>query len=353
MSSSPPPPSRESDPKNPYFYSRKDKSLGLLCSNFLKLYNRDGVDTIGLDDAANRLGVERRRIYDIVNILESIGVLTKKGKNQYSWKGFGGIPQALDKLKEEAAREDLSMDGSCSNSANVSSENHCAGSSDSKTDRRDKTSVPSKVDNRKEKSLGLLTQNFVKLFLSAKVNLISLDNAATALLGDVHDPTAMKNNSAAKVRRLYDIANVFSSMNLLEKTHHPESRKPAFRWLGFKGSLMNATATGFSLNESKKRAFGTEITNILPKKHKSDSSLDWDSNKGDMLMHTAHDLKSEHSDSLELQGKHGSKNFVFGPFAPASLSKVGDSENKDGRQLKDLEDLASTYRPQYSNQAFK
>ncbi|RZS03090.1 hypothetical protein BHM03_00033220 [Ensete ventricosum] len=52
-------------------YSRKQKSLGLLCAN---LYNRDGIDSIGLDDAARRLGVERRRIYDIVNIMESVGI---------------------------------------------------------------------------------------------------------------------------------------------------------------------------------------------------------------------------------------------------------------------------------------
>lgn len=35
-----------------------------------------------------------------------------------------------------------------------------------------------------------------------------------------------------QVRRLYDIANVLSSLRLIEKTHVSDSRKPAFRWLG-------------------------------------------------------------------------------------------------------------------------
>lgn len=38
----------------------------------------------------------------------------------------------------------------------------------------------------------------------------------------------------AKVRRLYDIANVLTSLNLIKKVHVREERgrKPAFRWLG-------------------------------------------------------------------------------------------------------------------------
>ncbi|XP_020402844.1 E2F transcription factor-like E2FF [Zea mays] len=41
---------------------------------FMVLYNRDNVESIGLDEAAKCLGVERRRIYDIVNVLEGVGL---------------------------------------------------------------------------------------------------------------------------------------------------------------------------------------------------------------------------------------------------------------------------------------
>ncbi|KAF3543676.1 hypothetical protein DY000_02006948 [Brassica cretica] len=54
---------------------------------FLRLFNRDDVDLFGIDDAVAKLGVERWRIYDVVNILESVGVLSRKGKSLYSWKG--------------------------------------------------------------------------------------------------------------------------------------------------------------------------------------------------------------------------------------------------------------------------
>merc|ERR1712227_802594 len=35
-----------------------------------------------------------------------------------------------------------------------------------------------------------------------------------------------------KIRRLYDIANVLTSLNLIEKVQVSDSRKPSFRWIG-------------------------------------------------------------------------------------------------------------------------
>ncbi|CAN1153281.1 E2F transcription factor-like E2FF [Linum perenne] len=335
--------SRELDPNGSRpFYCRKEKSLGVLCSNFLNLYNTEGVDSIGLDDAATRLGVERRRIYDVVNILESVGVVARKQKNQYSWRGFAAIPHTLECLKQESLIENFSA-ASCPSSEKVPKENEVAASANTITEGQDNCSASSKsAESKREKSLWLLTQNFVKLFLSSNEDMITLDTAATALLGDALNSTAMR----TKVRRLYDIANVLSSMNLIEKTHHPESRRPAFRWMGWRG---NNEAVGPMKFQTNKRSFGTEITNFASKRNR----VDWNDGKENVpghkrLQELQHD---SHGSKLKQHTEEKCKSFVFGPFSPTGIHKVSSVGNKSRRHIQDVETLASTCYPQYCNEA--
>ena len=67
---------------------KKDGSLKHICLKLLNEYADKTEVEIHLNEFSAKTGVERRRIYDIVNILEGFDVFVKKAKNVYVWKGL-------------------------------------------------------------------------------------------------------------------------------------------------------------------------------------------------------------------------------------------------------------------------
>ncbi|XP_029986475.1 transcription factor E2F8 [Sphaeramia orbicularis] len=232
--------------------SRKEKSLGLLCHKFLARYpdypNPALNNDICLDDVATELNVERRRIYDVMNVLESLHMVSRSAKNRYTWHGRTKLAQTLSILKRVG--EDHRYGQQMQQIRQKLLDKEFDFDAEEKENREvldleaqkelffvELPGVEFKaasVNSRKDKSLRVMSQKFVMLFLVSNPRVVSLDVAAKILIGEDQVADQDKNKFKTKVRRLYDIANVLRSLKLIEKVHVTEERgrKPAFEWVG-------------------------------------------------------------------------------------------------------------------------
>lgn len=65
--------------------SRYDTSLNLTTKRFLDLLAQSPDGVVDLNWASQVLDVQKRRIYDITNVLEGIRLISKKSKNNIQW----------------------------------------------------------------------------------------------------------------------------------------------------------------------------------------------------------------------------------------------------------------------------
>lgn len=262
-------------------YNRKHRSLGNLASSFLShcvMANLKRIDScrkhispetqeqdsqppteVVIDDLAASLNVERRRIYDVINVLEALQLVMKKAKNTYMWLGELQMISHLARLQMEAIQRWPEM--ARKNGLTVDNLSSPA-SDDVRLDIRRRVHKKKKKKEGKEgiaKSLHRLSELFLYMFL-AGYSSISLTEASdliegttsstqedVAVLGCTNEKkrdyeqnlTAnSKEETGArdlktKIRRLYDIANVFLAVGLLSKqecaTSDPD-RRPRYSW---------------------------------------------------------------------------------------------------------------------------
>ncbi|GAB1297317.1 Transcription factor E2F6 [Apodemus speciosus] len=120
---------------------RFDVSLVYLTRKFMDLVRSAPGGILDLNKVATKLGVRKRRVYDITNVLDGIELVEKKSKNHIRWIGsdlnnFGAAPQqkklqaelsdlsamedALDELIKDCAQQLLELTDDKENESEVS-----------------------------------------------------------------------------------------------------------------------------------------------------------------------------------------------------------------------------------------
>ncbi|NXO93198.1 E2F8 factor, partial [Certhia brachydactyla] len=270
--------------------SRKEKSLGLLCHKFLARYpdfpSPSQKSYICLDEVTEELHVERRRIYDIVNVLESLHMVSRLARNRYVWHGRHNLPQTLQALKKVGEENKYIQQIQMIKKREYEHEfdpdgerNEEMASSFGSSEQSEMSFVElpgvefraASVNGRKYKSLRVMSQKFVMLFLVSTPQIVSLEVAAKILIGEDQLEDLDKSKFKTKIRRLYDIANVLSSLKLIKKVHVTEERgrKPAFKWTGPE-VLPNTQDTKL---EATSTASSPPISESIPSKEQCSKAL--------------------------------------------------------------------------------
>ncbi|VIO93604.1 Uncharacterized protein BM_BM4234 [Brugia malayi] len=238
-------------------FPRKTKTLGLLCRKFfLKVleYVESGDDKINLETIACSMEVEKRRIYDVVNVMEALGAMEKSHKSFYTWKGLDNLPSTLHTLKMEANKEGIyekvlmtqhimtrfmeipNRNGNISASVSDAGPSHTSDDNSfaieeqtNSLENNDSANVLSrqpgskKKENKRQRGLNSLTYLCRYFFKILIVGLdyqsdykVSLDVASTILIKDP-EIDGCKPPDRSRCRRIYDVANVLISLRLIER----------------------------------------------------------------------------------------------------------------------------------------
>ncbi|WPT16878.1 E2F transcription factor-like E2FF [Picochlorum sp. SENEW3] len=186
---------------------REPKSaLTRLCHDFLDKFGHVEPDgrpgSLVLSHAAAHCGVPRRRMYDVINVLEAIKVVKRVGKLQYEFLGYDGLPDVITEIMSET-------DPLHNPDINVSD-----------------------AQMKDLNSLSNLTRRLIRTLLHAG-GTASLSDCAAYLLGPGFVPETVKKNRTQRQitteRRLYDIGSILCSIGIIEKLN-PHKRQPSFHW---------------------------------------------------------------------------------------------------------------------------
>lgn len=155
--------------------AKNDNTLGALTRKFVSLIQSQPEKVIEISMVSRELGIQKRRIYDITNVLEGIGYIEKIEKNKMKWVGG-----TSDTMMEEAVQE---LDATISRY-----DERCRGLDEDMEKIREQLKAESKVSQH----LNYLTNNDMRSILrrmNAIRMLVVLGNEGTVVNANLNPET--------------------------------------------------------------------------------------------------------------------------------------------------------------------
>mmetsp|Transcript_41058 Transcript_41058/g.98295 ORF Transcript_41058/g.98295 Transcript_41058/m.98295 type:complete len:551 (-) Transcript_41058:170-1822(-) len=243
----------------------KHKSIAVLATTFMNIYEGSPIgEKIIVDKTVDLLGTERRRIYDLFNVLDSIRLVRKVERQTYEWLGTAHLSYVLGELQAGAVGEypvEANRFLGYHDDQSRGYDHWDFGMAGQNGNNNAKPPVTGKYfpNNQnakkvgKDRSMSKLSHDFLKVFLVGH-DTLSLQQASDLMQGttsplstrfdqatenSVLDSETRKLNmrqQKAKIRRLYDLANIFVSVGLLQKVEAAKipgqkaNRRPDYTW---------------------------------------------------------------------------------------------------------------------------
>ncbi|NXB42223.1 E2F6 factor, partial [Leucopsar rothschildi] len=139
---------------------RFDASLVLLTRRFMALLKKAPDGVLDLNEVATTLGVRKRRVYDITNVLDGIDLIQKRSKNLIQWIG-NNLDQVVGKAPQQQNLKDELSDLTAMEEALDELIKNCAHQIFELTDDKENAKYPSYVTYQDIRSIQAFQEQIV------------------------------------------------------------------------------------------------------------------------------------------------------------------------------------------------